>query len=92
MVRYAVVFEAGTNRWLFTWTPWYTTMHLPEGVAYTVKAGTKLAVEIGYHGTEAATTDTSEVGLYFEKSGAAVPPRCCRCRAPPPTWRRTASR
>ena len=42
VVRYAAVFEAGTNRWLFTWTPWYTTMHLPEGVAYTIKAGAKL--------------------------------------------------
>ena len=68
VVRYASVFEAGTNRWLFTWTPWYTTMHLPEGVAYTVKAGAKLAVEIGYRGTEAATTDRSEVGLYFDNA------------------------
>ena len=71
VVRYASIFEAGTNRWLFTWTPWGTAMHLPENVAFTLKAGTKLNVEIGYHGTEEAVSDTSEVGLYLEKSGAA---------------------
>jgi hypothetical protein len=67
-VRYASVFEAGTNRWLFTWTPWYTTMHLPEGTAFVVKAGAKLNVEIGYRGTETAATDKSEVGFYFDEA------------------------
>jgi hypothetical protein len=75
VVRYAAIFEAGTNRWLFTWTPWGTAMHLPEGVAFTVKAGTKLSVEIGYRGTDEAQSDTSEVGLYVDKGsggGAAT--------------------
>lgn len=70
VVRYASIFEAGTGRWLFTWTPWFGTMHLPEGMAYVVKAGTKLSVEIGYRGTEAATTDQSEVGFYVDKGGS----------------------
>jgi hypothetical protein len=70
VVRYAAVFEAGSNRWLFTWTPWSTAMHLPEGVAFTVKAGTKLAVEIGYRGTEEAATDRSEIGFYFDKAAS----------------------
>jgi hypothetical protein len=70
VVRYASVFEAGTNRWLFTWTPWYTTMHLPEGTAFTIKAGSKLTVEIGYRGTEEAATDKSEVGFYFDKAAS----------------------
>lgn len=70
VVRYASVFEAGTNRWLFTWTPWYTTMHLPEGTAFGIKAGSKLTVEIGYRGTEAAATDRSEVGFYFDTAAA----------------------
>jgi hypothetical protein len=74
VVRYASVFEAGTNRWLFTWTPWYPAMHLPEGAAFTIKAGTKLAVEIGYRGTEEAASDRSEIGFYFDPgaSGAAA--------------------
>ena len=70
VVRYASIFEAGSNRWLFTWTPWYTTMHLPEGVAFTIKAGTKLTVEIGYRGTDSAATDRSEVGFYFDKASS----------------------
>jgi hypothetical protein len=71
VVRYASIYEAGTNRWLFTWTPWYGTMHLPEGVAYTLKAGAKLTVEIGYRGTEEATTDQGEVGFYVDKASSA---------------------
>ena len=70
VVRYAAIFEAGTNRWLFTWTPWSTAMHLPEGVAYTLKAGARLSVEIGYRGTEQSTSDRSEVGFYLEKAAA----------------------
>jgi hypothetical protein len=70
VVRYAAISEAGTNRWLFTWTPWGTAMHLPEGVAFTLKAGTKLNVEIGYRGTEEPVSDASEVGLYIDKAGA----------------------
>ncbi len=70
VVRYAAIYESGTGRWLFTWTPWFGTMHLPEGVAYTLKAGATLTVEIGYRGTEDATTDTSEVGFYLDKAPA----------------------
>ena len=68
VIRYASVFEAGTSRWLFTWTPWYTTMHLPEGVAYTLKAGAKLTLEVGYRGTDEATRDQSELGFYFDRA------------------------
>jgi hypothetical protein len=46
-------------------------MHLPEGVAYTLPAGAKLTVEIGYRGTEEAASDTSEVGLYLDEAGGA---------------------
>jgi hypothetical protein len=70
VVRYASIFESGTNRWLFTWTPWYTTMHLPEGVAFTIKAGAKLTVEVGYRGVEEATSDRSEVGFYFDQASS----------------------
>ncbi|MGE0464455.1 MAG: hypothetical protein AB7Q16_24060 [Vicinamibacterales bacterium] len=74
VVRRAAIYEAGTNRWLFSWTPWATAMHLPEGVAYTLPAGAKLILEVGYHGAEEAVSDTSEVGLYVDDtaSGAAA--------------------
>jgi hypothetical protein len=69
VVRHAAVYEAGTNRWLFSWTPWSSAMHLPEGVAYTLPAGARLIVEVGYHGAEEAASDTSEVGLYLDDAG-----------------------
>jgi len=72
VVRYAAVYEAGTNRWLFSWTPWGTSMHLPEGVAFTLPANAKLSLEVGYRGTEEATTDTSEVGLYLGEAGTTA--------------------
>jgi hypothetical protein len=71
VVRYAAVYEAGTSRWLFSWTPWATSMHLPEGVAFTLPANARLSVEIGYRGTEEATTDSSEVGLYLGEAGTS---------------------
>ena len=71
VVRYAAVYETGTNRWLFSWTPWGTSMHLPEGVAFTLPANAKLSVEIGYRGTEEATTDTSEIGFYLGEQGTS---------------------
>jgi hypothetical protein len=71
VVRYAAVYETGTNRWLFSWTPWGTSMHLPEGVAFTLPANVKLSVEIGYRGTEEATTDTSEIGFYLGEQGTS---------------------
>ena len=66
VVRYASVWDAATDRWLFTWTPWSTSMHLPEGTAYVLPAGARLRVDIGYRGTSEAVSDRSEVGFYFD--------------------------
>jgi hypothetical protein len=65
VVRYAAIYEAGSGRWLWTWTPWQTSVSLPDGVGYKLPANAKLKVEIGYRAAEDATTDKSEVGLYF---------------------------
>ena len=69
VVRWASVYEAGSGRWLFTYTPWSTSMHLPEGVAYTLPAGATLRVEVAYVGTEDDVSDVSEIGFYFEDAG-----------------------
>lgn len=68
VVRYAAVREAGTNRWLFTWTPWATHTMLPEGTAWLLPAGARLVVDIGYRGADTAVSDRSEVGLYLDKA------------------------
>lgn len=65
VVRYAAIYEAGSGRWLWTWTPWHTSMNLPDGVGYKLPVRAALRVEVGYRGIDEAVTDKSEVGLYF---------------------------
>jgi hypothetical protein len=65
VVRYAAIYEAGTGRWLWTWTPWQTFMSLPDGVVYRLPRRARLTLEVGYRAVEEAVTDKSEVGLYF---------------------------
>jgi hypothetical protein len=71
VVRYAAIYEARSGRWLWTWTPWQTSMDLPEGVGYKLPAKARLRLEIGYRAAEETATDKSELGLYF----ADGPPR-----------------
>jgi len=72
IVRHAAFYEETTGRWLGSWTPWQTAMLLPTGIVHRLPAGARLVVDIGYSGTEEAVTDRSELGLYFEKAGAAA--------------------
>jgi hypothetical protein len=65
VVRYAAIYEAPGGRWLWTWTPWHTSMNLPDAVGYRLPARAALRVEIGYRAIEETVTDESEVGLYF---------------------------
>lgn len=69
-IRYAAIYEAGSGRWLGTWTPGHQVDSMPEGVAIQLPAKGKLAVEIGYRGTEEPVSGAAELGLYF----AAKPP------------------
>ncbi len=71
VVRYAAIYEAGSNRWLWTWTPWQTWMNLPAGVVYKLPARARLTMEIGYRATEESVSDKSELGLYFSDAAAA---------------------
>jgi hypothetical protein len=70
VVRYAAIYEAGTNRWLWTWTPWHTSVKLPDDVVYRLPARAALTIEIGYRPAEEAAKDTSELGLYFAQADA----------------------
>lgn len=74
-IRYAAVYESGSGRWLGTWTPGHQVDSLPAGVGMLLPAKGKLAVEIGYRGTEEPVPGAAEIGLYFsEKPGQAVTP------------------
>jgi len=75
-IRYAAIYEAASGRWLGTWTPNTPVNNLPAGVGIQLPARAKLAVEIGYRGTEEAVSGAAELGLYFSEkrpSQAATP-------------------
>ena len=75
-IRYAAIYEAASGRWLGTWTPSNPVSSLPAGVGIQLPAKAKLAVEIGYRGTEEPVSGAAELGLYFSEkrpSQAAMP-------------------
>jgi hypothetical protein len=47
------------------WAPGATPRPLPEGIAYTVKKGTDLVIQIHYHPSGKPETDQSSIGLTF---------------------------
>jgi hypothetical protein len=65
VVRYAAVYEAGTRRWLGTWTPGQQVTSWPSSAAVRLPARAKLTVEIGYRGTDEAVSGEGDLGLYF---------------------------
>ena len=65
VVRYAAVYELRTGQWLGTWTPTHQVTSLPAETAIQLPAGGKVAVEIGYRGTDEDAVGAGELGLYF---------------------------
>ena len=64
-IRYAAVYEISSGRWLGTWTPSTPVNALPTGVGIQLPAKARLAVEVGYRGTEEPVSGAAELGLYF---------------------------
>ena len=64
-IRYAAIYDAASGRWLGTWTPNTPVNSLPAGVGILLPAKGRLAVEIGYRGTEEPVSGAAELGLYF---------------------------
>ena len=73
VLRHAAFYDEATGRWIGGWTPWQTLSKLPDNVAVRLPANARVAVEIGYTGTDQDVIDKSELGLYFEDGvGAAA--------------------
>lgn len=72
VVRHAAFYDDETGRWLGGWTPWQTLSSLANDTAVLLPAGAKIAVEIGYTGTDEDVTDTSEMGVYFAEGNGPV--------------------
>ena len=74
-VRYAAIYEARSGRWLGTWTPATLVNSMPEGAAVQLPANGKLAIEIGYRGSQDGDfAGSADLGLYFaaEKPAHAI--------------------
>jgi hypothetical protein len=72
VVRHAAFYDDATGRWLGGWTPWQPLSQFAGGVSIVLPAKSRLAVEIGYSGTDQDVTDASELGLYFDDGTGAV--------------------
>jgi hypothetical protein len=53
---------------IYTWVPGGTTMPLPDGVAYKIPKGAKIALEVHYHRSGRPETDRSTIGLTFARN------------------------
>ncbi len=73
VVHSASFFLQETGQWLGSWTPWHPFMSLPQGSAWRLPAGSHIAAEILYYGTNAPVTDSGSLGLYFSSAQATVP-------------------
>lgn len=74
VVRYAAIYEAKSGRWLGTWTPATLVSTMPEGSAVHLPANAKLAIEIGYRGSQDGEfAGSADLGLYFSEGKPAQP-------------------
>ena len=81
VVRHAAFYDEGTGRWIGGWTPWQTLSTFADNVAVRLPANARIAVEIGYSGTDQDVTDKSELGLYFD-DGAGASAEAMKLMAP----------
>jgi hypothetical protein len=72
VVRHAAFYDLATGRWIGGWTPWQTLSQFAGEAAVMLPAKARIAVEIGYSGTDADVIDTSEIGLYFANDADVV--------------------
>lgn len=72
VIRYAAIYEARSGRWLGTWTPSTLVSTQPSSSAVQLPAGGKLAIEIGYRGSQDGDfAGSADLGLYFSEQKPA---------------------
>jgi hypothetical protein len=70
VVRAATFSLESTGQWLGSWTPWHSHVELPDGVAYSLPARSRIVVDIHYRGASEQVTDRSTLGVFFVPSPA----------------------
>jgi Cu/Ag efflux protein CusF len=59
-----------SGEWLGSWTPWYSFVSFPEGLAHRLPAGSHIVAEINYYGASEPVVDQGSLGLYFAERSA----------------------
>jgi hypothetical protein len=75
VVRAAFFSVLPSGQYLGGWTPSSHAAALPEGVAFRLPAGSRLAVDVLYRGTSEAVVDRPSVALYLAKARPAAQAR-----------------
>jgi hypothetical protein len=84
VVRYAAIYDARSGRWLGTWTPATLVTTMPGESAVQLPAGAKLAIEIGYRGSQDGDfPGSADLGLYFSEQKPAETPAAIELTAAP---------
>ena len=89
VVRAAFFTVAGTGQYLGGWSPWRTTLQVPDGTAIRLPARARIAVDVLYQSAPDRVVDTPQLGLYF--AGAAPAREITTTVLEPPVSARTAA-
>jgi mono/diheme cytochrome c family protein len=65
IVRAAFFTVVETGQYLGAWTPWRTTMQMPDDVGVRIPARSRIAVDVLYQPASDRVVDTPRLGLYF---------------------------
>jgi hypothetical protein len=65
VVRAVVLRTEQTGQWLGTWTPWYGFVKAPDGTAFRMAAGTRIAADTYYRGAAEPVNNRGTIGLFF---------------------------
>lgn len=65
IVRAAFFTLVETGQYLGAWTPWRTTIQMPEGIGVRIPARSRIAIDVLYQSASQPVVDTPRLGLYF---------------------------
>jgi hypothetical protein len=72
-------------QWVGAWTPWLHTIAPPEGVAFPLRAGAMLVVELHYRGRDTDLEDRSSLALFFAPGDQSIAGQIVVETAPAPS-------
>lgn len=65
VVRAVTFHVRETGQWIGSWTPWYGTVSLPDGVGFKVPAGAHITADIYYRAANEPVEERGQLGVYW---------------------------